>query len=414
MAARSRGTPGSSGSRRGGEGEPPAPSVVHLGQRTGGCVPPRERSAIITQRAALERWRDAFPRPPSSGDDGEDNPFDRPFLVMRRGGREVPVGWHDVPEPRRSHLGETRWSCSLRCTQPTRRRSPRSATLPRGAHRARVVRAPPRAASSAAAVLTGALWWLARHRPAPPARPVLVHGDYRMGNLIVSGDRIAGVLDWEMAAPGDALADVAWCFIPLWEPAGLDERALVARYAERSGIDVDEERFPLAPGARLRAARVPPWPAPAPSTRGDRTTCAWPRCGCSCRFTSIAWRLRSPARRSYEREERLEEPMGQATTIGDLLVRSAANRPDHEAIVFPHARFTYREVADGAVQAARSLAALGVGRGDHVGLLMPNCPDFVSASSARSCSAPSSCRSTPASGAASSATSSRTPTSPSC
>ena len=67
----------------------------------------------------------------------------------------------------------------------------------------------------------------------------------------------------------------------------------------------------------------------------------------------------------------------EATTIGDLLMRSAENRPDHEAIVFPHARFTYGEVAERAKQAARSLAALGVGRGDHVGLLMPNCPDFV-------------------------------------
>jgi fatty-acyl-CoA synthase/long-chain acyl-CoA synthetase len=65
------------------------------------------------------------------------------------------------------------------------------------------------------------------------------------------------------------------------------------------------------------------------------------------------------------------------TTMGDLLLRSAERRPDHEALVFPHARFTYREVADRAIRAARSLAALGVGRGDHVGLLMPNSPDFV-------------------------------------
>jgi fatty-acyl-CoA synthase len=67
----------------------------------------------------------------------------------------------------------------------------------------------------------------------------------------------------------------------------------------------------------------------------------------------------------------------EATTLGDLLMRSAENRPDHEAIVFPHARFSYGEVAERAKLAARSLAALGVGRGDHVGLLMPNCPDFV-------------------------------------
>src|SRR4051812_47310580 len=67
----------------------------------------------------------------------------------------------------------------------------------------------------------------------------------------------------------------------------------------------------------------------------------------------------------------------QATTMGDLLLRTAERKPEHEALVFPHARFSYREVADRAVHAARGLAALGVGRGDHVGLLMPNCPDFV-------------------------------------
>jgi acyl-CoA synthetase (AMP-forming)/AMP-acid ligase II len=66
-----------------------------------------------------------------------------------------------------------------------------------------------------------------------------------------------------------------------------------------------------------------------------------------------------------------------ATTMGDLLLRTADRRPDHEALVFPHARFTYREVAERSLRAARSLAALGVGRGDHVGLLMPNSPDFV-------------------------------------
>jgi fatty-acyl-CoA synthase len=67
----------------------------------------------------------------------------------------------------------------------------------------------------------------------------------------------------------------------------------------------------------------------------------------------------------------------EATTLGDLLLRTAQRRPDHEALVFPHARHTYGDVAARAVHAARGLAALGVQRGDRVGLLMPNCPDFV-------------------------------------
>jgi fatty-acyl-CoA synthase len=65
------------------------------------------------------------------------------------------------------------------------------------------------------------------------------------------------------------------------------------------------------------------------------------------------------------------------TTLAGLLLGSAERRPDHEALVFPAERFTYASLRDGAVRAARSLAALGVSRGDHVGLLMPNCPDFA-------------------------------------
>jgi acyl-CoA synthetase (AMP-forming)/AMP-acid ligase II len=67
----------------------------------------------------------------------------------------------------------------------------------------------------------------------------------------------------------------------------------------------------------------------------------------------------------------------QATTMGDLLLRSAERRPDHEALVFGEARFTYAEVRERTLAAARSLAGLGVAPGDRVGLLMPNCPDFV-------------------------------------
>jgi acyl-CoA synthetase (AMP-forming)/AMP-acid ligase II len=71
------------------------------------------------------------------------------------------------------------------------------------------------------------------------------------------------------------------------------------------------------------------------------------------------------------------EDASHPTTLGGLLLRSAERRPDHEAIVFPGRRFTYASLRDEALRAARSLAALGVARGDHVGLLMPNCPDFV-------------------------------------
>ncbi len=72
----------------------------------------------------------------------------------------------------------------------------------------------------------------------------------------------------------------------------------------------------------------------------------------------------------------LERPDVAVTTLGDLLIRAAREFPDADAIVFPDARRTYRELADAALARARSLRALGVQPGDHVGLLMPTCMDF--------------------------------------
>ena len=92
--------------------------------------------------------------------------------------------------------------------------------------------------------------WLSAHLPEPGPLAV-VHGDYRLGNMMVAGSRIAAVLDWEMGAVGDPRADVGYLLATYSEPGGdanplgtspvtalpgfpsRDE--LVARYAERSG-----------------------------------------------------------------------------------------------------------------------------------------------------------------------------------
>jgi len=69
----------------------------------------------------------------------------------------------------------------------------------------------------------------------------------------------------------------------------------------------------------------------------------------------------------------------EATTIGDLLLRAAERGRDRDAVVFPGVRRTYAELAEGSWRVARGLHALGVGRGEHVGILMPNCVEFVEA-----------------------------------
>jgi aminoglycoside phosphotransferase (APT) family kinase protein len=46
-------------------------------------------------------------------------------------------------------------------------------------------------------------------KPPCPQRLSIVHGDYRLGNLVRADGRVLAVLDWELYALGDPLADLA-------------------------------------------------------------------------------------------------------------------------------------------------------------------------------------------------------------
>jgi aminoglycoside phosphotransferase (APT) family kinase protein len=64
-------------------------------------------------------------------------------------------------------------------------------------------------------VIELALHWLERHAPTP--NPItLQHGDFRIGNLLVSNEDLIGVLDWEFAHVGDPAEDLAWGLIRAW------------------------------------------------------------------------------------------------------------------------------------------------------------------------------------------------------
>lgn len=66
------------------------------------------------------------------------------------------------------------------------------------------------------AVFEFALRWLRTHLPADPATPRLVHGDFRIGNLMVDRQGLRAVLDWEIAHLGDPAEDLAWICLPPW------------------------------------------------------------------------------------------------------------------------------------------------------------------------------------------------------
>jgi len=104
--------------------------------------------------------------------------------------------------------------------------------------------------------------WLAARIPADPAEPSVVHGDFKLDNVLLNpldlGDVVA-VFDWEMSALGDPLVDLG-IFLAYWTPTAppsqqdalttvtdrpgyLSKEQVIERYASRSGRDVSAIRF---------------------------------------------------------------------------------------------------------------------------------------------------------------------------
>jgi aminoglycoside phosphotransferase (APT) family kinase protein len=58
--------------------------------------------------------------------------------------------------------------------------------------------------------------WLRRNRLQGPPKPVVVHGDFRNGNFLVSDQGMSAVLDWEIVHLGDPMEDLAWLCLRTW------------------------------------------------------------------------------------------------------------------------------------------------------------------------------------------------------
>jgi aminoglycoside phosphotransferase (APT) family kinase protein len=93
--------------------------------------------------------------------------------------------------------------------------------------------------------------WLSARQP-PPSTPVLVHGDYRIGNLLADGADLTGVLGWEFVHFGAACEDLAWFCVRAGRfgaPAALGAGGLgsiesfLHAYEDASGTVVDRADF---------------------------------------------------------------------------------------------------------------------------------------------------------------------------
>jgi aminoglycoside phosphotransferase (APT) family kinase protein len=79
--------------------------------------------------------------------------------------------------------------------------------------------------------MEGLIAWLPAHLP-PPVPPRLVHGDFRLDNMILSPDapNVLAVLDWELSTLGDPLADFTYHLMQWhmpWSEQGADTGTLV-------------------------------------------------------------------------------------------------------------------------------------------------------------------------------------------
>ena len=71
--------------------------------------------------------------------------------------------------------------------------------------------------------------WLENNRP-PMSRRAVVHGDFRLGNMMVNQSGLAAVLDWELAHIGDPMEDLGWMCVRAWRFGGDQPAAGVGSY----------------------------------------------------------------------------------------------------------------------------------------------------------------------------------------
>jgi aminoglycoside phosphotransferase (APT) family kinase protein len=100
------------------------------------------------------------------------------------------------------------------------------------------------------------LRWLRLDPPPPPEHECLVHGDFRLGNLIVDEPGLGAVIDWELCHSGDPAEDIGWLCVRSWR-FGNDDAEVAGIGSLEELLDAYEE----AGGQRPSLDRIAWWEA---------------------------------------------------------------------------------------------------------------------------------------------------------
>ena len=82
---------------------------------------------------------------------------------------------------------------------------------------------------------------------------VLVHGDFRFGNFIISEENLESIIDWELAHIGNPMEDLGWLCVRSWRFGNVKKRVgglgdikdLIAGYESNSDIKIDESQLDI-------------------------------------------------------------------------------------------------------------------------------------------------------------------------
>lgn len=96
--------------------------------------------------------------------------------------------------------------------------------------------------------ITFAMRWARENAPTPLPLS-LVHGDFRVGNLLIVADGLSAIIDWEFCHVGDPREDLAWICLRDWRfgktdlrLGGFSEREpFIAAYEQHSGQTIDRK-----------------------------------------------------------------------------------------------------------------------------------------------------------------------------